>query len=284
MEVLFLMLVMLLISTQQIAQKEYNKRAHGGSYTFVLIAMLAACIVFLITSGGTLEFRLGVFFYSLLFALGYCMSMVMGFLAIKTGSLSLSALIMQYSLIVPAIYGMVMLGEPPKITLFIGLLLLIVSLILVNLSGKEEHVRPTVKWAIVAGLSFIGNGACVTVQKVQQVNFNGQYKSEFMIMSLAISAVILLCLVLMFDRKELFYNVKNGGLIAAGSGVCNGVSNFLMMVLAVMLPASVMYPVVSAGGTITTSLAALLIYREKMSKRQIVGLGIGILAIIALNL
>jgi len=55
-------------------------------------------------------------------------------------------------------------------------------------------------------------------------------------------------------------------------------------VLAVMLPASVMYPVVSAGGTITTSLAALLIYREKMSKRQIVGLGIGILAIIALNL
>jgi drug/metabolite transporter (DMT)-like permease len=212
------------------------------------------------------------------------MSMVMGFLAIKTGSLSLSALIMQYSLIVPAIYGILMLGEPPKITLFIGLLLLIVSLILVNLSGKEEHVRPTLKWAIIVGLSFIGNGACVTVQKVQQVDFNRQYISEFMIVSIAISVLILLCLTLIFDRKELAYNVKKGGLIAAGSGMCNGIANFLMLVLAGILPASVMYPVVAAGGTITSSLAALLIYREKMSGRQLLGLGIGILAIIALNL
>lgn len=284
MEVLFLILVMLLTSTQQIAQKEYNKRAPGGSYTFVLIAMIAACIVFLITSGGALEFRLDVSLYSLLFALGYCTSMVMGFLAIKTGSLSLSALIMQYSLIVPAIYGMIMLDEPLKITLFVGLLLLIVSLILVNLGGKEEYVRPTLKWGVVVGLSFIGNGSCVTVQKVQQVNFDGQYKSEFMIMSIAISVVILLSLVLMFDRKALVHNVKRGGLIAAGSGMCNGVANFLTMVLAGMLPASVMYPVVSAGGTITTSLAALLIYREKMSRRQLLGLVIGILAIVALNL
>jgi multidrug transporter EmrE-like cation transporter len=57
-----------------------------------------------------------------------------------------------------------------------------------------------------------------------------------------------------------------------------------MMVLAGMLPASVMYPVVSAGGTIATSLAALLIYREKMSRQQLIGLGLGVLAIVALNL
>lgn len=284
MEALFLTSVMLLTSTQQIAQKEYNKRAHGGSYTFVLISMIAACAVFLITSGGVFNFQAEVLLYAVLFALGYCTSMVMGFLAIQTGSLSLSALIMQYSMIVPAIYGMVMLNEPLKLTLFVGLILLIISLILVNLKGKEDYVRPTLKWAFFAGLSFIGNGFCVTVQKVQQINFEGKYKSEFLIMSVAISVVIMLCLVLLFDRKAISHNIKSGGLIAAGSGICNGVSNFLVMVLTGILPASVMYPVISAGGTITSSLAALLIYREKMSPRQIVGLGIGILAIVALNL
>ena len=105
-----------------------------------------------------------------------------------------------------------------------------------------------------------------------------------MIVSLLIVAVMLLVMTLISERRDLVHNVTKGGLICAGSGVSNGVCNFFMMVLAGMLPASVMYPVVSAGGTIATSLAALLIYREKMSKQQLVGLGLGILAIVALNL
>lgn len=284
MSVLYLILVTVTLSAQQIAQKEYDKRARGGAYTYALIAVLAACLVFLVTSGGTLEFRLDVSLYALVFALGYCTAMVTGFLAIKTGSLSLSALIMQYSLIIPAVYGMALLGEPLKITLFVGIALLIVSLILVNLNGTEGNVRPTLKWAIFAGLSFIGNGTCSTAQKVQQVDFDGKYKSEFMIVGLLTVAVILTVMVLITERRDLIHNVRHGGLICAGSGVSNGICNFLMMVLAGMLPASVMYPVVSAGGTIATSLAALLFYREKMSRQQLLGLGLGVLAIIALNL
>jgi multidrug transporter EmrE-like cation transporter len=45
-----------------------------------------------------------------------------------------------------------------------------------------------------------------------------------------------------------------------------------------------MYPVISAGGTIAISLTSLFIYREKLTKQQLVGLGLGVLAIIALNL
>ena len=232
MSVLYLILVTVTVSAQQVAQKEYNKRARGGAYTYALIASLASCLVFLITSGGVLEFRSDVSLYSVVFALGYCTSMVTGFLAIKTGSLSLSALIMQYSLIIPAVYGMVMLNEPLKITLFIGIVLLVVSLILVNLNGKEENVRPTLRWAIFAGLSFLGNGACATAQKVQQVDFDGKYKSEFMIVSLLIVAAMLLVMMLISERRNFVHNVTKGGLICAGSGISNGVCNFFMMVAA----------------------------------------------------
>lgn len=284
MAILWLVLVTVTLSAQQIAQKEYDKRARGGAYTYVLLAVLAAMLFFLATSGGKLHFRLDVMLYSALFALGYSTAMIMEFFAIQTGFLSLSALVMQYSLIVPAMYGIIMLNEPIKITLLLGIALLIVSLMLVTLKGKETGTRPTLKWAIFAGLSFIGNGLCGTVQKVQQLDFGGQYKSEFMIVALAISAMLMTVFVLIYERKDLLYNIKKGALISAGSGVCNGICNFLIMVLAGMLPASVMYPVVSAGGTIATSLAAFLIYREKMSRRQLIGLGLGILAIVALNL
>lgn len=284
MEALLLITVPLMLSAQQIAQKEYDKRTRNGAYFYVLIAVLASLPVFLIASGGALEFRLDVSVYSLLFALGYCTTMVTGFLALKTGSLSLTALIIQYSLIVPAVYGMIFLNEPLKSTMLTGLVLLVVSLILVNLNKDEKAVRPTLKWAIYTGLSFLGNGVCNTVLKVQQVNFQGQYKSEFMLIGLGLSATLLVFLVLFFERRDILYNLRHGGYIGAGSGVCNGVCNFLMMVLAGTLPASVMYPIVSAGGTIAASIAALLIYKEKLSRRQLIGLGLGILAIVALNL
>ena len=284
MPALFLSLATFALSAQQIAQKEYDKRSRGGAYTYVLIAVIAAISVFLFASGGAFDFRSDVVLYSVLFAIGYTVSMATGFLAIKTGSLSLSALIMQYSLILPAIYGMVMLGEELKITIFAGIALLIVSLMLVTLKGDEGSVRPTFKWAVFAALSFIGNGMCGTVQKVQQLDFDGKYKSEFMIVALGISAVFLLLFVLIYERRDLGYNIKKGGYICAISGVCNGGCNFFMMMLAGMLPASVMYPVISAGGTIATSLAALLIYKEKMSRRQLIGLGLGVLAIVFLNI
>ena len=283
MSVVYLILATLLLCAQQIAQKEYGRRA-SGTYTYPLIAVIAAIAVFFVTSGGVLEFRLDVSFYGVLFALGYCTSMVMGFLAIRTGSLSLSALIMQYSLIVPAIYGIVMLNEPIKFTLFIGLALLVVSLFLVNFNVKEASVRPTLRWMLFAGLSFIGNGMCATVQKVQQVDFNGAYKSEFMIVGLSVAALILAILVLVTERKDFVSNLRRGGLISVGSGISNGACNFLIMVLAGLLPASIMYPVISAGGTIAISLTSLFIYREKLTKQQLVGLGLGVLAIIALNL
>ena len=284
MEALLLIVIPLMLSAQQIAQKEYDKRTQNGAYSYTLIAALVAISLFFITSGGTLNFRLDVSLYSVLYAVGYATTMITGFLAIKTGSLSLTVLIIQYSLILPAIYGMVMLGEELKITIFAGIALLIVSLMLVTLKGDEGSVRPTFKWAVFAALSFIGNGMCGTVQKVQQLDFDGKYKSEFMIVAFGISIAFLICLTLAFERRDFLRNLRRGGIICAGSGVCNGICNFSILVLAGMLPSSVMYPIISAGGTIAASLAALFIYREKMSRQQLIGLGLGILAIVALNL
>ena len=40
------------------------------------------------------------------------------------------------------------------------------------------------KWIIYSLLAFLGNGFCSVIQKIQQMNFDGLYKSEFMIVTL----------------------------------------------------------------------------------------------------
>jgi len=67
-------------------------------------------------------------------------------------------------------------------------------------------------------------------------------------------------------------------------GVANGVVNYLVLVLSNRLPASVMFPIISAGGVVLASLIAIFFYKEKLQWQQWLGMLLGILAIVALNL
>jgi hypothetical protein len=94
----------------------------------------------------------------------------------------------QYSLIIPTIYGLC-IGEPASPFLYVGLALLFVSLLLVNLEKKGAEKKITLKWIIFVLIAFVANGACSTVQTIQQRTFEGAYKSEFMIIALLTSVV-----------------------------------------------------------------------------------------------
>ena len=58
----------------------------------------------------------------------------------------------------------------------------------------------------------------------------------------------------------------------------------MVMYLNTELPASVMFPTVSAGQLILVCLYARLICREHYSKKQWAGFAVGILSVILLNL
>ena len=56
------------------------------------------------------------------------------------------------------------------------------------------------------------------------------------------------------------------------------------MLCAVIMNASIMFPIISAGGIIGTSLVSVLFYKEKLTKMQYAGLVLGIGAIVLLNI
>ena len=50
------------------------------------------------------------------------------------------------------------------------------------------------------------------------------------------------------------------------------------------MPASVMFPVISAGGVVLAALVSVLLYKEKLQSQQWIGMCLGTRAIVALNL
>jgi multidrug transporter EmrE-like cation transporter len=67
-------------------------------------------------------------------------------------------------------------------------------------------------------------------------------------------------------------------------GVANGASNLFVIALSPNMPASIMFPLVSAGGIVLTSLISIFIYRERLSVLQYIGMVLGIGAIVFLNI
>ena len=158
---------------QQIAKKAYNKKIEGGTFTFTSLSILFALTVFIAIAvfNGTFNFNSEILPYAIGFAVAYGSASIGSFLAIGTGPLSITSLIVQYSLIIPTIYGLIT-GDKPSPYLYIGLGLLFVSLFLVNIEKKGEEKKISFKWIIFLLLAFFGNGLCSTVQKAQQDVFD----------------------------------------------------------------------------------------------------------------
>ncbi len=239
---------------------------------------------FVVSSIGNFKFSSDILPYSIGFAASYCLSAVSSMLAIKTGPLSISSLIVSYSLVLPTVYGLAILDEPIKVWLIIGIGLLLASLFFINKEKKGEEKKITFKWCVFAFLSFIGNGMTSTVQKAQQVEFDGMYKNEFMVIALIITVSVLAIFSVISDRQGIVSGLKKGFWLYTGCGVANGLVNLFVLILSNKMPASVMFPVISAGGVLMSALVSVFIYKESLTKYQWSGLMLGMLSIVLLNL
>lgn len=285
MEYISLLLIVIFVSLQNICAKEYSKKTKEGELMFASITVFFATIVFVISfiaEGGRFMFSGKTLNYSILFAITYGGAIAGTIYAIKYGPMSLTALITSSSLTIPTFYGIAVLKEEAGTFLYIGLILLLAALILVNFEDKGNK-KITLRWILFVVIAFIGNGVCSIVQKMQQINQNGMYKNEFMIVSLLIVCVATLILSLIFEKNPL-KSFKKGIVTGGARGVANGIVNLLVISLALTLPASLMFPVISGGSITLTSIMALTVYREKLSVNQILGLILGIASVIFLNI
>lgn len=270
---------------QNIFAKQYSLKCPNASFSFSAMKTFFALLFFLAISKGA-QYGMEIVPYSLLFATVYAVATITSVLAIKTGSLAISALISSYSLVIPTFYGIVFLNEDLGILKGIGIMLLLLSIYLVRERREPDaqKKKASVKWVIYVSVCFIANGMCSVTQKMQQEKFGGKYDTSFMIIALTIATLALITATVILERKYLIDSIKKGALISFASGIANGATNLLVMVVVSVVAASVFFPVISAGGIVLTFIFSLFVYKEKFIPRQIAGVILGIGALVFLNI
>lgn len=286
MNYIFLLLIIVGLSMQNVAKKGYNSKISGGAFIFAAVSTMVSGLLFVIRGISDFNFQTGFIIYSVLFAVSYAVCTVCSFFAIQYGSLALTSLAVSYSLIIPTFFGIFFLNEDADINLYVGLSFLAISLFLINWKREEnsEKKQITLKWGIYTFLAFLGNGVCTTVQNLQQTAFSGNGKDEFMSIAM-FSAAICFALITLKTEKTIAKDcIKKGFGWMIVCGLANGVVNLFVMILSNSMPASLMFPLISAGGIILTAIISKTIYKEKLTIQQSVGLICGIVSVIFLNL
>lgn len=274
------------VAMQQILEKRFNGlfgETEGSAFFHNFFMSLTAFLCFLVIFLTAPEINMPSLPYSVFFAGTVCTALTFELLAIRTGPLALTALVMSFSLLIPSLYGVLFLDESLSAFGIAGLVLFVVSLLLVAEYGKSER-KITKKYLAFLALAFLGNGLCSTVQKVHQIDFDGKYGPFFMAWAMATVTLFNLIFFLSKPPKKKSGIYKKGTFYACLTGFFNGLVNYMMVLLATLLPAVIVFPTVGAGGTLTVFIVAVTVFKERFLPRQYIGYACGIAAIVLMNI
>lgn len=262
--------------------KKYNsKHAHGG-FVFTGITSLFAMLYFVLTDTGAFVVTPAIVPYAVISGVLYCVASVLTYFALSCGSFAMSMLVLSYSIVFSICYGILFLDEAVTAFSVVGFVLLLISLFLTR--GSSIGGRISVKWIIFIVLSTVASGLFSIIIRIQQIRFDSAYDNECMALCLGLSTVFLFAVGVFTEGKHMKEIIKYGVPYAMGAGLINGFRNMLSIVVYTMLPISLSSALTSGIKTVVSFVVSALLFKEHFLKRQVVGVIVGALALVFLNL
>ncbi len=253
---------------------------------FNTVSAVVAVIVLLIWNG---EFHISWFTLCLgvLFGVTTAVQRIFSAKAMQIGPWSYTSVLASLSTIIPTMSGAVIWGEKLSAVQGAGIVLMLCC-ILMSSNIQKDDSKKSLRWMIYCAILFFSTGLIGVLQKFHQ---NTQYKEElgeFLIVALIFAAAASCILTVQSryqvpqsrERSSLSHLIPLGLMLFTGAGTA--INNRLNLFLSGILDSSVMFPIVNGGGLMLTTLAATIIFRERLGKKQWIGLGIGVISVILL--
>lgn len=285
MTALYYLATVLCSATQSVFTKR-NGRAEGDSRLYLFLRSAVACVFFLAMTLFFDPFHVPTVRYGLIYGILLTVATLSGYFALKCGPMGLTSALVAFSLVIPLFYGVFVLREVPGVCRVIGLILILPTVLLMNYTPKkkeEDGERLSAKWWALVLLTLVCNGFGSLIQKQQQTDYPGEGKATFLCVAMLVSTVIFGIGLLTLIGKSPAHPLSclvNGGV----SGVANGMTGFLTLTLSAAVASSVLFPVISVATLASSLLCGWLFFREKIPAVRLLGVGIGAIAIVLLQL
>lgn len=207
-------------------------------------------------------------------------------LALKEGPVSLTTLIGSCAFIIAVWFGAIYNKEPINYIQYIGMALLIVSLVLC-INPKKSGDRLTPRWFLYAFLFFIAGGFVGIFYKFLGASSVSNEVNAVMLIASIVSAVLFFILGLIINsyQKEPCPKIHKGTLkYILLVGIFGCIYQRLNLSLSAVIPAVIFFPVSNGSMVLLSASAGKIFFREKLKKSQLAGIILGLFSIIIIGI
>ena len=254
--------------------KQYLKNQTDNlSFNLVGNALVIVILIFaggaVKVSGYTLKVAMGMGIFNLLSGLLFSLSLANGPMALTT------LIQLGISLVLSALWGPVFWQERITVWQIAGIALLLVSMVLTSNAKVDKNI--TFKWLIITIAGGMANSALGLFQKFITTSAYADEQMGFLFYAFILCTACNLIWVSLRKKKEpvSFTFDKNITVIALICGVTMSLQHIINLKLVGVLPTVVFFPICTGLRILLTALVGIVIFKEKLSKRQLIGFVIG---------
>ncbi|MEE1050206.1 MAG: GRP family sugar transporter [Clostridia bacterium] len=243
-------------------------------------SVIWALVLFIL--GGRLEFSPNIIIFGGIYAAAQVLFLIFKAKAMSLGSISLTTLIGNMSLVLSTIVGVLIWNESVGISQIIGILMLIISIIICTYEKSE--LKNTRGWIICCVLFFVFAAAVGVIFKAysktgENINNMMLFASILMTIFLAISSAAVRDKTKSHTKVEKAYISK---LILCGIISC--FYNRINIYLSGAMDSVVFFPSFNGGTIILSAVVGIFAFKEKLKKKQLFGIVMGIASILIIGI
>ena len=277
-----------------VTKKEYTvsrqKRLSNGfafsAFSFIVATLILFCGALNVGSVSRFTVLMG-----LLFGAITTLQSILLILALQSGPMSYTLVIVNFSTLITSLSGVILFDEPLYLSQMLGISLMLVSFVCSAKKDPQEK-KATRRWLVLCIIAFISTGGIGIMQKLHQ---SSAYKAELdalLVIAFASSAVYSFAMAVIFDHvnknndKLCKSTVKVKGctskliLLILLHGIGIALNNRINLYLSGVMSSSVFFPIVNVGTLTITTLYAVFVFKERLSLKQWIGVCIGILSVL----
>ena len=275
---LMLTLATLLLAVDFSFNKIYQKTkgtSPASGFGFNALLGLFTSIIFFLINGFKVDFSLFSFLMAMAVNILVVSYNIIGFRLLKSGTMAIYTMfLMSGGMILPYVFGLVFLDEQFSALRMAGLVLILLGVIFSNTGGGKINTKQLLMCIAV----FVLNGFVSITSKLHQTQttFRTVKTEDFVLIGGLFKFVFAGIMYLIYKNKDKQKTGDNNAfiplVIIALSAVAGGVSYLLQLNGAMALPASVLYPFITGGGIVMSSLAGVIVFGDKLSKNVVVSI------------
>lgn len=204
--------------------------------------------------------------------------------ALSMGNVALTVMISNLSIIFPITFCAVVYGDPLSVYRIVGIILTFAALIIVTDVKRAD--RREKGWLLFAMLSFFTNAGGTIVQKIfGKSDFSGEGQA-FVACAYICAAVMTVIVYTIFSisgHTKTFPTTPKVFIYAAAVGLFLAAFQAVNTYTAANVDGTFHYPVFSGAMMIFSTLSGVIIFRDRLSKRHLIGIAVAIVAVVLTN-